>query len=127
VNTIIDLFRDLWNAPECVCGLLGYLLRFVSAFFQSRASMAARLLAAESQLAMCKRRTEQKGSPKPKFTAGFRLLWIVLSKLWAPWQAARAKSWSTAESSQLRPSFLGGVGVRVELDDLSKHVPRLVL
>jgi hypothetical protein len=44
MNTIIDLFRNLWNAPGCVAKLLGYLLRFVSVFFQSRASLAARLV-----------------------------------------------------------------------------------
>ena len=85
MNTIIGLFQNLWNALGCVVELLGYLLRFVSVFFQSRASLAARLLAAESQLSMCKRRIDQKSQPKPKFTAGFRLLWVVLSKFWAPW------------------------------------------
>ena len=102
MKTIIDLFGDLWNVLRCVGELLGYLLRFVSVFFQSRASLAARLLAAESQLGMCKRRIDQKSQPKPRFTAGFRLLWVVLSKLWAPWQAAAqlmqpatVKAWHT--------------------------------
>ena len=88
MNTIFDFFRNLWSALGCVGELLGYLLRLVSVFSQSRVSLAARLLAAESQLGMCKRRIEQKAQPKPRFTAGFRLLWVVLSKLWAPWQAA---------------------------------------
>ena len=88
MNTIIDLFGNLWNALRCVGELLGYLLRFVSVFFRSRTSLAARLLAAESQLGICKRRTEQKGSPRFRFTPGFRLLWVVLSKFWASWQAA---------------------------------------
>ena len=88
MNTVIDLFRNLWNALRCVGELLGYLVRFVSVFFRSRTSLAARLLAAESQLGMCKRRIKQKQHPKPRFTAGFRFLWVVLSKLWAPWQAA---------------------------------------
>ena len=68
MNTIIDLFRNLWNALGCVAELLGYLLRFASVFFQTRASLAARLVAAESQLGICKRRTEQKGSPRFRFT-----------------------------------------------------------
>jgi len=88
MNTVIDLFRNLRNALGCIGELLGYLLRFVSAFLQSRASLAARLVAAESQLSVCKRRVEQKGSPRFRFTAGFRLLWVVLSKLWVPWWAA---------------------------------------
>jgi hypothetical protein len=74
MSTIIGLFLNLWNAMACVGELLGYVLRFVSAFFQTRASLAARLVAAESQLGICKRRTEQKGSPRFRFTAGFRLL-----------------------------------------------------
>jgi putative transposase len=60
------------------------------------------LLAAESQLGMCKRRIEQRTQPKPRFTAGFRFLWVVLSKVWASWQAAAqltqpatVKAWHT--------------------------------
>ena len=48
MNIVFDVFRNLWNAMECVVELLGYLLRFISMFFRTRASMAARLLAAES-------------------------------------------------------------------------------
>jgi len=88
MNTIIDLFRDLRNALGCVVELPGYFLRFVSMFFRTRASLAARLVAAESHLGMCKRRIDQKAQRKPKFTAGFRLLWVVLSRFWAPWRAA---------------------------------------
>ena len=61
MNAVIALFGNLWNALRCVGELLGYLLRFVSVFFRSRTSLAARLLAAESQLAMCKRRIGQFG------------------------------------------------------------------
>ena len=102
MDTVIGLFRDLCNALGCVGELLGYLLRFVSVFFRSRTSLAARLLAAESQLGMCKRRIEQKQHPKPRFSRGFRILWVVLSKLWVPWQAAAqlmqpatVKAWHT--------------------------------
>jgi hypothetical protein len=55
MNTLLNLFKNLWNALGCVGELLGYLLGFVSVFFQSRVSLAARLLAAESQLGMCRR------------------------------------------------------------------------
>jgi hypothetical protein len=88
MNTVIGLFGNLWNALGCVAKLLGYLLRFVSVFFRTRASLAARLLAAESQLGMCKRRIEQKRHPKPRFSRGFRILCVLLSKLWAPWRVA---------------------------------------
>jgi hypothetical protein len=102
MNAVFNVFRNLRNGLGCIVELLGYLLRFLSVFFQSRASLAARLLAAESQVGMCKRRMEQKGSLRPKFTAGFRFLWVVLSKLWASWQAAAqlmkpatVKAWHT--------------------------------
>jgi hypothetical protein len=46
MNAAIDLFANFWNALRCVGGLLAYFLRFISVFFRSRASLAARLLAA---------------------------------------------------------------------------------
>jgi len=102
MNTVLNLFGSLWDALRCVGELLGYLLRFVSVFFRSRTSPAARLLAIESQLGMCKRRIEQKQHPKPRFSRGFRILWVVLSKLWVPWQTAAqlmqpatVKAWHT--------------------------------
>jgi hypothetical protein len=102
MNTVLSLFGNLRNGLGCVGDLLGYLLRFASVFFQSRTSLAARLLAAESQLGMCTRRIEQKAQPKPRFTSGFRVLWVILSKFWAPWQAAAqlmqpatVKAWHT--------------------------------
>jgi len=102
MRPVLDLFPSFWNALGFVGELLGYLLRFVGAFFRTRASLAARLLAAESQLAMCKRRIEQKQHPKPRFSRGFRILWVVLSKLWTPWrtvaqlmQPATVKAWHT--------------------------------
>ena len=86
IDTVIDFSRNLWNALGCVVELAGYLLRFVSAFFRTRAALAARLLAAESQLSRCQRRIDQKLQPKPRFTTGSRLLWVALSKLWTPWR-----------------------------------------
>jgi putative transposase len=88
MNTVLNVFWNLRNGLKCFGELLGYLLRFVGVFFQTRASLAVRLLAAESQLGMCKRRIEQKQHPKPRFSRGFRILWVVLSKLWVPWQVA---------------------------------------
>lgn len=88
MNAVINLFRNLRNALVCICELVRYLLRFASMFLQTRASLAARLVAAESQLAVCKWRIEQKEYRRPRFTTGFRLLWVILSRLWSPWQAA---------------------------------------
>ena len=62
--------------------LLGYTRILFCAMICPGIELAARLLAAESQLAECKRRIIQKQAPKPKFTNSFRLLWVVLSKVW---------------------------------------------
>jgi len=59
MNTVIDCVRDLWSAMRCVGELLAYLLPSIIVFFWNRASLTARLLAAESQLGMCKRRTDR--------------------------------------------------------------------
>jgi hypothetical protein len=59
MNTILNLFGNLRNGLGCIGELLGYFLCFVSVFFQSRASLAARLVAAESQLGMCKQRNDR--------------------------------------------------------------------
>ncbi len=68
--------------------LLRYARILIWAMICSRVELAARLLAAESQLTECNRRIKQKQAPKPRFTNSFRLLWVVLSKLWAPWRKA---------------------------------------
>ncbi len=80
----------------------GFVYTFLSAFFSSRTTLAARVLAAESQLAACKRRIEKKDQPRPRFTQAFRLLWVLLSKAWDQWhqvahlmQPATVKRWHT--------------------------------
>ena len=59
--------------------LFKYGVAFLLALVQPRAVLAARLLAAESQLAMCKHRFEQKKDPRPEFNPGFRPLWVIFS------------------------------------------------
>ena len=53
-----------------------------------RADITARLLAAESQLAMCRLGIRDGHRLKPRFTSSFRILWVVLSRLWEPWRTA---------------------------------------
>ena len=47
MNIVLNPFKTICDLLACIGELLGYLLRFVRAFFQSRASLAARLVAAE--------------------------------------------------------------------------------
>ena len=80
----------MWNARQTVhviWQLLTYAHTFARALLQPKAVLAARLLAAESQLAVCQHRIQQKKDPRPRFTAGFRLLWVILSRFLENWQA----------------------------------------
>ncbi len=91
LETISDLRR-----------IAGYIYTFVLALISSRVTLAARVLAAESQLAECKRRIEKKDQPRPRFALAFKLLWVFLSRVWDPWhqvarlmQPATVKRWHT--------------------------------
>jgi len=85
-----------------VCEIAGYCFMFLRALLCPKTVLAARLLAAESQLAMCKRRIEDKKAARPRFSVAFRVLWVVLSKLLSGWeccvhlmQPATVKRWHT--------------------------------
>jgi hypothetical protein len=63
LNPLIALRNTVTNVRGVVESLRevsGYVLRFLWLLFQPNAVLAARLLAAESQLVMCIRRIEQK-------------------------------------------------------------------
>ena len=85
MSVIHRLFRTFLRTISALREGVGYLGTFLTAFLSSRATLATRVLAAESQLAVCKRRIEEKNQPKPKFTGAFRLLWVLLSRVWDPW------------------------------------------
>ncbi len=56
----------LWNAARvarAIWQLFGYAMTFFLALVQPRATLAARLLAVESQLAVCKNRFQEKKAP----------------------------------------------------------------
>jgi transposase InsO family protein len=90
------------NFMKFVNEFFGYLIRFVVLFFYPKAVLAARLLAIQSQMALCKNRIDLKKDPKLRFTPAFRILWVVLSKLLDGWeelaqlmQPATGKKWHT--------------------------------
>ena len=66
--------------------IIGYAMSFGQSLVTPKAALAVRLLAAESQLAVCTQRIEDKKAPRPRFSASFRVLWVVLSKLMAGWE-----------------------------------------
>ena len=80
MKTLEDM---VWNACRVV-GTIGQLLRYAATFLRAlllpKALLAAKLLAAESHLVVCKHRIHQKKDPRPRFTAAFRVLWVVVSK-----------------------------------------------
>jgi hypothetical protein len=65
-----------------------YGLTFISAFCRSRASLGCELLALRSQLAFYRHNIQQRKELRPSFTPAFRLLWVLLSKLWSGWRSA---------------------------------------
>src|SRR5262252_1181937 len=51
---------------------------------RTRASMQVEILALRHQLAVLERRTTK----RPRLRTADRLLWVILSRLWAPWRSA---------------------------------------
>ena len=102
MNTIRNLLTILCNLLVFACETFQYALIFLWAIFYPKAVLVAKLLAVESQLAVCKQQIASKKHPRPRFTAGFRLLWIVLSKSLDKWedlvhlmQPATVRKWHT--------------------------------
>jgi len=68
-----------------LCELARYALRFGWAMMLPKARLAARVLAAESQLAIELNRCGGR-KHRRQFTAAFRLVWVALSKLLGGWE-----------------------------------------
>ena len=129
------LFQLILRTSSDLRQASGFVYTFLSAFFSSRATLAARVLAAESQLAECKRRIAEKDRPRPRFTRAFRLLWVLLSRIWDQWrqvahlmQPATVKRWHTTgfrlywrRKSRGRP---GRPPVPKEMRDLIRRLSR---
>ena len=65
-----------------------YALIFVSAFFRQRASLGCEMVAIRSQLTFYEESIRQKRQPRPRFNPAFRLLWVLLSRVWTGWKSA---------------------------------------
>jgi putative transposase len=68
--------------------VIRYALVFLSAFFRSRSSLGCELVAIRSQLTFYKESIGQKRQPRPRFNPAFRLLWVLLSRVWSGWKSA---------------------------------------
>jgi len=79
----VDIRGTFRSVIGGIFGVTGYALRFFWLMLIPKASLAAKLLATESQLAACVDAVERKKAPRPRFTVAFRLLWVALRK-WLP-------------------------------------------
>jgi hypothetical protein len=86
MNATKNLLTNLCNLLVCACEAFRYGLTFLRAVLCSRAVLAAKLLTVKSQLAACKQRIDSNKRPRSRFTASFRLLWVVLSKSLDRWE-----------------------------------------
>jgi hypothetical protein len=98
-----DILWNAGNAFSCAWQVLRYLGGFCWAMLQPKAVLAARILALQSQLAVCKHRIDAGKAPQPRFNQAFRILWVILSKLLDRWEdlaqvmkPATVKKWHTA-------------------------------
>ena len=102
MSTIQGIFRGIYDSVLFLRQATGYIRAFLWSLLVPKATLAVKLLAAESQLAVCTLRIQQKKDPRPRFSQSFRLLWVVFSKFWAGWkeharlmQPATVKRWHT--------------------------------
>jgi hypothetical protein len=79
MNSLGDIFRNCGDALSCAWQVLRYLGRFIWLLLQPKAVLAARSLALQSQLAVCKHRISAGKAPQPRFNQAFRILykWVV--------------------------------------------------
>jgi hypothetical protein len=68
--------------------VIRYALIFTSAFFRQRASLGGEMVAMRSQLTFYVESIRQKKQPRPRFHPAFRLLWVLLSRVWSGWKSA---------------------------------------
>ena len=86
MKTLETLFHSVSKSLHFVKQLFSYLMVFLSAFFRSRASLGYELVAMRSQLTFYKESIRQKKQPRPRFHPAFRLLWVLLSRVWGGWK-----------------------------------------
>ena len=107
MTILTNTWHILSMAAQILSDTVSYSWKFCRAIFYPRAKMAARLLATESQLALYRKRVQQKKDPRPRFTPSFRILWVLFSKMVGGWddlaqlmQPATVKKWHTRSYHQ---------------------------
>jgi hypothetical protein len=85
MTTLNNFFGAAEHTVLLIRQLVYYAGTFLRALFLPEAALAARLLAAENQLAACTLRIHQGKQRRPRFTQAFRFLWALLSNYWDGW------------------------------------------
>ena len=100
MSALLAFLNSLAAVGAAVGELVQYGWRFLKNLFLPKAVLAARVLAAESQLALCQQRLESQGVGRHRFSDGFRWLWVLLAGCWEDWpryarlmQPATVKRW----------------------------------
>src|SRR5258706_166198 len=88
MKTLKPFFLSVLASLQFSWQVIRYVLIFVSAFFRQRASLACERVAIRSQLTFYKESIRQKRHPRPRLNPAFRLLWVLLSKVWGEWKSA---------------------------------------
>ncbi|MCJ7822871.1 MAG: hypothetical protein MUQ26_07340 [Armatimonadetes bacterium] len=89
MNTVSSFLFTAGYVLGAVWELARYAFRFGWAMLLPKAALAARVLAAESQLAVALNHASVSGKHRCRFTPAFRLLWVALSKVLDSWGAPR--------------------------------------
>jgi hypothetical protein len=88
MKTFRLFFLPVLESLEFGSQLIRYALIFASAFFRQRASLGCEMVAMRSQLTFYKESIRQNRQPRPRCNPAFRLLWVLLSKVWSGWKSA---------------------------------------
>ena len=88
--------------------VIRYALIFVPAFFRQRASLGCEMVAMRSQLTFYQDSIRQKRQPRARFNPAFRLLWVLLSRVWSGWKSAADLMKPRPCSSGMRIPFSNG-------------------
>ena len=86
MSTVSSFLFTAGHILGAVRELARYVLRFIWAMLLPKAQLAARVLAAESQLAVALNRDNRSRRRRHQFTPAFRLLWVALFKLLDGWE-----------------------------------------
>ena len=112
MKTLKLFLLSVLEALEFGWHTIRYALILVSAFFRQRASLGCEMVAMRSQLTFYKESIRQKRQPRPRFHPAFRLLWVLLSRVWTGWKSAAElmKPPRPCSSGMSMPFSNGGVG-----------------